>query len=152
MLNALPYWATLTFGFMWLGDRLYPRYPDPSAEGARPEARAQARRNFLFMGLVLVQFDMVELLEQIENVSYNSRAVIAFPGILWGAYVVFRMRSLALRDDRDEGTSAQEGSGRNGLTWMGPLFRWSAGLVAVVSPLLAAVTVRWPRPFWCHIS
>ncbi|MBO6777875.1 MAG: mechanosensitive ion channel family protein [Marinibacterium sp.] len=97
-----------------------------------------SRRNFLFMGLVLVQFDMVELLEQIENVSYNSRAVIAFPGILWGAYVVFRMRSLALCDDRDEGTSAQEGSGRNGLTWMGPLFRWSAGLVAVVSPLLAA--------------
>ena len=138
VLNALPYWATLTFGFMWLGDRLYPRDPDPSTEDARPEARAQARRNFLFMGLVLVQFDMVELLEQIENVSYNSRAVIAFPGILWGAYVVFRMRSLALRDDRDEGTSAQEGSGRNGLTWMGPLFRWSAGLVAVVSPLLAA--------------
>ena len=138
VLNALPYWATLTFGFMWLGDRLYPRYPDPSAEGARPEARAQARRNFLFMGLVLVQFDMVELLEQIEHVSYNSRAVIAFPGILWGAYVVFRMRWLALREDRHEGTSTQEGFGRNGLTWMGPLFRWSAGLVAVVTPLLAA--------------
>ncbi len=138
VLKSVPYWAALVFGFQWLAERLYPRREDDMTFGTRPENRSAARLSVLWMGLVLVLHDLVDLFEQIEHVSYNVRGVVGFPVVLLGAFVIFRLRALALKEEQARRTEGEDAARRTGLTWIGPLFRWSSGAVALATPLLAA--------------
>ncbi|MEX0284878.1 MAG: DUF3772 domain-containing protein [Paracoccaceae bacterium] len=138
VLGSLPYWATLILGFQWLAERLYPRRPEDLAFNVQMASRPAARRNVLSLGLILVLHDMVNLLDQIEHMSYSVRGVIGFPVILLGAAVVMRMRQIAMRDELARKADGDEDSRRTGLMWIGPLFRWSAGIVALSTPLIAA--------------
>ncbi len=139
VLSSLPYWTALVFGFQWLGERIYPRLEVNNVFGVSAQIRPAARRNVLWLGVVLTLYDMVDLFEQIETITPDTRAVITLPVILIGALVVLRLRMLGVWEARERAVEGAEPVRGSGVIWIGPgkLFRLSAGLVALLTPVLA---------------
>ncbi len=133
-MNVLPVWGTIILGFLWLGDRLYSKR-DPDALIPLPApARASARRNLVYVAILLVLYRAVDLIETVQNISETSRAVLVFPLILVAAAVLMRLRRITLVDTADP----EQAMLPAGLRRIAPALRFLSMLVAFVAPLLAA--------------
>jgi len=131
-LNALPVWGTIILGFLWLGDRVYSKRDNDALIPLPAPARAAARRNFLYMALLLVLYRTIALIETVQPISEASRAVMVFPIILAAAVVLLRLRRIILVDDPESETMPA------GMRRMAPGLRWLSLAAAGVAPLLAA--------------
>lgn len=139
ILQALPGWAATLLGFMWLGDRLYPRNDEDQPFPVFSQNRGIARRNMLAIGVSLVLHDAVSVFEQIENISFSSRSVIGFPTIVLAGLVLLRLRQVIRKELKMREEAGTEVVPRTGLRRIGPFLRRAALLVAVGSTILALV-------------
>jgi len=139
ILDTLPYWALLTFGFLWLADRAFPRHDEDAIFEMYPENRAPARRSLLVVGLLLVLQDMVSLVEQIENITTASRAIMGFPIIVVTSLVLLWQRQIIRRDQKMRGKNDDAKGARAGFDRARSVLRQLSFMVAVVAPLVAAV-------------
>jgi len=133
-MNVLPVWGTIILGFMWLGDRLYSKREQDAQIPLPAAARAAARRNLVYVALLLVLYRAVELIEAVQNIAETSRAVLIFPIILTAAAVALRLRRITLIDHE----TAEHETVPAGLRRMAPALRLLSLAVAFVAPLLAA--------------
>ena len=132
LLDALPVLGAIILGFLWLGDQVYSKRDRDALIPLPEQARAAARRNFLYLALLLVLYRIIALIETVQPISEAARAVLVFPVILASAAVLLQLRRIILIDDPDTETMPA------GMRRMAPGLRWVSLLVAGATPLLAA--------------
>lgn len=133
-MNALPVWGTIVLGFLWLGDRLYSKRDQDALIPLPSHARTAARRNLVYVALLLVIYRAIGLIETVQNISEVSRAILMFPVIVLAAAVSIRLRRITLIDPGDATAETLPA----GLRRMAPTLRLLSLAVAIVAPLLAA--------------
>ncbi|TDE35059.1 DUF3772 domain-containing protein [Antarcticimicrobium sediminis] len=131
-LNELPLWGMIILGFLWLGDRLYSKRDQDAQIPLPASARAAARRNLLYVALLLVLYRTIALIETVQTISEASRAVLVFPVILAASVVLMRLRRIILIEDPDSEAMPA------GMRRMAPALRGLSLVVAGAAPLLAA--------------
>ena len=131
-LNALPVLGAIILGFLWLGDQVYSKRDRDALILLPAPARAAARRNVLYLALLLVLYRVIALIEAVQPISDASRAVLVFPIILASAAVLLQLRRIILVDDPDTESMPA------GMRRMAPGLRFLSLLAAGAAPLLAA--------------
>lgn len=131
-LNALPVLGAIILGFLWLGDQVYSKRDGDALIPLPEQARAAARRNVLYLALLLVLYRIIALIETVQPISEASRAVLVFPIILAAAAVLLQLRRIILIDDPESETMPA------GMRRMAPGLRWLSLAAAGAAPLLAA--------------
>lgn len=138
VLAAIPAWGALLLGFRWLGERIYSKRDEDALVPLPPPRRGQARLAVLLMAVVLVLYDMVGVLEQIETLSPDARAAVGFPVIVAAALVLLQLRQAALPGGQRNAPEADEALKAAGMQRIAPVLRRLSVIVAVISPLAAA--------------
>ncbi|HBS51244.1 MAG TPA: DUF3772 domain-containing protein [Rhodobacteraceae bacterium] len=140
VLEEVPYWATILLGFRWLSERVYPKADEDAFISMSAENRTLARRALFGLGIMLMLFDMLALVEEIENISAASRAVMGFPLVLVTSLILMRLRQVIRREAQrrlaaDELTEEV----RLGLFRFAAILRLVTLGVVIGAPVLAAV-------------
>ncbi|GAA6202426.1 DUF3772 domain-containing protein [Aquicoccus sp. SU-CL01552] len=131
-LGALPVLGAIILGFLWLGDQVYSKRDRDALIPLPAPARAAARRNFLYLALLLALYRIISLIETVQPISEAARAVLVFPVILISAAVLLQLRRIILIDDPDTETMPA------GMRRMAPGLRFLSLLAAGAAPLLSA--------------
>jgi len=138
ILQAIPLWSATVLGFLWLGERVYPRRDEDLIFEMSASGRAAARRNLLLLSVALVLQDAVNLFEQIQNISNASRAVVGLPVIVLGAGGLLMLRRILRAEEVQRIADPDQTVERSGLQRIGPVLRRVALVVATAAPVLAA--------------
>ncbi|SEF50127.1 Small-conductance mechanosensitive channel [Jhaorihella thermophila] len=132
VLDAVPVWAAILLFYAWLNERLFDARHADAIVFLSPQMQDKLRRDVTAASWLLVLQGVVGLLAQIETLSEATRAVIAFPGIVLTALVLYHINRLT----RSEEPKEREPSERTGLI---RLVRRIVRLLGMTAPLLAAI-------------
>ena len=139
ILQEVPAWATMIFGYRWVAERLYPKRDEDSFLNLERESRGIARRNMFGLGVIVAMIDMVSLFEEIENLSSGTRAIMGAIPVLVGSLLLLRLRQILRREMRRVGDAGKPEQGLPGYFRIGALLRILALVVALAAPVLAFV-------------
>ncbi|MFC3615997.1 DUF3772 domain-containing protein [Lutimaribacter marinistellae] len=140
LLEQVPAWAATLLYFNWIGRQAFAMRSDEELE-AIPTARIWEIRLVVDMlAMMLVLFSLVKLIEQVENLSDPTRAVLAFPIILASGLLLLRLNAIRsfAREERATVDDGEDGPSRAGFTAFVEIVRRILFIMGVVSPILAA--------------
>lgn len=138
ILADIPYWGAILLSYFWLGDRLY-RATDAMPIVHVERGNFRKARNIVFaLGVVLVLDKVLELIQQIENVSSSGQAALSFPLILLASLLLFQLCRVAVMHS-PAGAEQPDAPPRGGLYRIWPLLRRAVIAVSLAAPLVAAV-------------
>ena len=135
--DLLPWFGFSLFGSLWLGTRLFTAEGSstPLFDMSRLTHRAEARINVAFLGMLLGLWPILVNLSAHEEYSSGTFAVLAFPAILAGGYLLARIG----RTLRKYVQSHSDGETRTFRERSVALIGRSCELVGYASPVLAAI-------------
>jgi potassium-dependent mechanosensitive channel len=139
LLEAVPTWAAILMGFVWLSDRLYNRRDEDALLPISTEYRAEARLHVRLLAVMLIAHGAIELYETVENISEASRAVVAFPIVLFTSLILLRLRQIAQKERIAHTDQMSSAAKQAGLTVISPIIGRLGTIVACVVPVLAAI-------------
>ncbi len=139
LLEQIPYWASIILYFNWIGRQIYLMR---SADEIRliPEGRVREIRFHIdSLAVLLVLFQLVLLIERIENLSPGARSVLAFPLVLLSAITLLRLNMI--REpvvEKPTGASDEENAAHAGIGALVEVVRKILYILGILSPILAA--------------
>ena len=139
ILAAIPGWALILLAFNWLSDQLYAKHRETSLLPAPKERRAEMRIYVDLVGVTIVLQEVINLYEKIERITDASRAVVAFPVILAAALLLLRLQRVGLSNRSEQSGEDMAALRRAGVYRIVRGIRRGAVMLALVSPLLAAL-------------
>lgn len=151
LLDQLPYWAFLILAGRWLAGRLFPKERQLTGLQAIPsDWRGTARLYATGFAILLVIYEIFDLLARYDPYSNETRAVLMFPVIVLAALLLFRIgRLLDRADDNAEApiqdaavAAATHASTEPDVTFgerIAALIGKALSAVSVVGPVLAGV-------------
>ncbi|MEY8843290.1 DUF3772 domain-containing protein, partial [Cribrihabitans sp. XS_ASV171] len=93
-LQQVPFWAWIILYFNWIGRQVY-LMRSTDEIGVIPEGRVREVRFYVdSLAILLVLFQLVLLVERIENISPGARAVLAFPVVVLTAISLLRLNMI----------------------------------------------------------
>ncbi|MDE4131587.1 DUF3772 domain-containing protein [Phaeobacter sp. QD34_3] len=135
--SYVPLWALLILSFRWLGEQLFVPRGRPDLLPVADNRRKQARLMVDLMALVLVLQDALGRLEQIERMSPEAEAVLAFPLILAASLLLVRLLRLTIASREASRSEVEDTVGAGGSKIVA-LLQKGAYAIAILSPLLAS--------------
>ena len=144
LLDQVPVWAGIILFYAWLNERLFDARYAEAIVRLPVEAQRRLRRDVTAAAWLLVLQGFVGLLDKVESLSEATRAVIAFPGILLTALVLYHINRITrLQENRSgpgpEGETILPSGGAAGGAAGLRLVRRAARLLGMAAPVLAAV-------------
>ncbi len=142
LLDTVPYWAFLMFATYWLGERVYVYQLNNELIPYQDESEGQVRRLLDALACMLVFHLLLERINDIENLSEATFAVLSLPLVTMSALLLLRLGHLRRKQIRKEGeetaqveaqTVAGAGANRGML-----LLRQLSSVFAIAAPLLMA--------------
>ena len=115
LIRSVPIWGATLLAALWLGERVYARNDEDALIPMPAQQRAAARRNFVSIAIILVIYQMLGLIEEVENFSEADRAVIGFFPLLAASVLLYRMRRISLKSLKDQGEEEGGALQRSGL-------------------------------------
>lgn len=137
LLERIPAWGTILLVFRWLSDQIYVRHDDDQVLPVDPEKRSQTRLLIDLLALMLVLAGVIQLLNQVENITAASLAVLIFPVIVVTALILLRFQMVAFFSTAEPGGDMGES-----VPELGRIVRFVRRMVfllALVAPVLAAL-------------
>ena len=138
LIENVPYWAGVILFYDWIGRQVYVLQAAQRFQRLSPRKVAELRLYLDVLAVLLILHELVNLFEQIENVSDATRAVVGFPVTLVSALVLLRVRQVR---SNEAAVPTEDGSGTRGsnLTQLIEFLRRALFLLGITSPILAAV-------------
>ncbi len=141
LLERIPAWGAILLLFRWLSEQIFVRLDEEPLLPVDRDKRSQTRLLIDLLAVMLILAGMIQLLNQVENVTPASLAVLVFPLILITSLILLRLQLVVFRDpsphatadDEDDEDSEQE------LGRIVRLVRRIVFLLALISPVLAAL-------------
>jgi len=137
--EAIPNWALILLVFSWLSDQLYAGYRETNLLPSPKKRRGEMIVYVKLLAVTFVLQDAVNLYDKIENITDASRAVMAFPVILSAALLLFRLQRVGLSERRTADEDDQPRRRSAGVYRIISGIRRGALLLALISPVLAAL-------------
>ncbi|NIZ62236.1 DUF3772 domain-containing protein [Sedimentitalea sp. CY04] len=137
LLESVPVWAAILIAFNWLGLQLFAGSDSDDLVPFPKGQRAEMRLLIELVAVMHVLRDLLNQVEQVENLTEPTRAVLAFPIILTTALLLVRLQRIGLNRVR-EATQAGETGVIVGANKMVRGIRRAAYFLGVLSPILAA--------------
>ncbi|WP_170784591.1 DUF3772 domain-containing protein [Ruegeria lacuscaerulensis] len=138
LLQNVPYWAAIIFYFDWIGRQVYVLQEAQGFKRLTAKRVAELRVYLDVLAVLLILHELVDLFEQIENISDATRAVVGFPVTIVTALVLLRVRQIRSTEaplDADDGSLARG----TGLTQLIEFLRRALFLLGIASPILAVI-------------
>ncbi|MBO9412715.1 MULTISPECIES: DUF3772 domain-containing protein [unclassified Ruegeria] len=138
LLENIPYWAAIILYFDWIGRQVYVLQEAQGFKRLTAKRVAELRVYLDMLAVLLILHELVNLFEQIENISDATRAVVGFPVTIITALVLLRVRQVRSTEvvvDSDE-PGATRGAG---LAQLIEFLRRALFLLGIASPVLAVV-------------
>ncbi|MBO9445291.1 DUF3772 domain-containing protein [Ruegeria sp. R14_0] len=139
LIENVPYWAAIILYYDWIGRQVYVLQ---EAQGFQKLSRQKVTELRVYLDMLaafLILHELVNLFEQIENISDATRAVVAFPVIIATALVLLRVRRVRTVDvpvDDDEPSATARAAGFSQLV---EFIRRALFLLGIASPILAVL-------------
>ena len=139
LMENVPYWAAIILYYDWIGRQVYVLQ---EAQGFKKLSRQKITELRVYLDLLaafLILHELVDLFEQIENISDATRAVVSFPVIIATALVLLRVRRVRSSEspvDPDEPSSPSRAAGFSQLV---DFIRRALFLLGIGSPILAVL-------------
>ncbi|MBI6629180.1 DUF3772 domain-containing protein [Pontibaca salina] len=137
LLERIPAWGAVLLVFRWLSDQIYIGNDDDQLLPVDPENRSQTRLLIDLLALMLVLAGMIQLLNEVENITAASLAVLNFPVIVITALIMLRFQMVAFFS-----TAATDDDIDAAVPELGKVVRFARRMVfllAVIAPVLAAL-------------
>ena len=135
--EAIPAWALILLAWNWIGLRLFSGRIENDVIPVHDGQRREIRLLIEALAVMLVLRSAVSMVEQIENLSAATRAVLGFPLVTVTALILGRLHRIALR------VRSEAGDGETGLAaGAGRIIRMVRGLgflLAYLAPVLGAI-------------
>ncbi|MEM8539022.1 MAG: DUF3772 domain-containing protein, partial [Pseudomonadota bacterium] len=139
MLNYIPVFGLLLFGFRWLAEELFARDPKEALIQFSDLGRSQARFYLSLISAVFVIRSILELIFTFEKAADETIAVVAFPIVVMMALALFGMAVLMRRYRPTETDLDDENSRVGAFTRAMRVGGTLTLIVSVVSPVMSAV-------------
>ncbi len=138
LLEQLPIWGAVLFGFRWLAERLFAKVDEDAIFQFAPERRTEARFYITVISIMLLVRSVLELLFNTGEFAVASKTVLVFPTEVILGLLLFRLgqilRSYTVAAPDDDSRAPGAGSVR--------IIR-TVGLItqaiAVVGPVMTAI-------------
>ncbi|MFK7751052.1 MAG: DUF3772 domain-containing protein [Sedimentitalea sp.] len=137
--RSLPAWGALLLQFNWVCNRLFVT-PTEQREAMTPKRLRSVRFYVALLAMMLILVSAISILEQVENLTETTRAVLGFVPVVLTGLGLIRLQHVALRPaPLPPETGEDTGPRRVGLVGLIPLLRRIMALIGVTGPVLAAV-------------
>ncbi|MCG7518546.1 DUF3772 domain-containing protein [Ruegeria sp. Ofav3-42] len=139
LMENVPYWAAIALYYDWIGRQVYVLQ---EAQGFQKLSRQKVTELRVYLDMLaafLILHELVNLFEQIENISDATRAVVAFPVIIATALLLLRVRRVRSVDipvDTDEPSAPARAAGFSQLV---EFIRRALFFLGIASPILAVL-------------
>ncbi|WP_037309272.1 DUF3772 domain-containing protein [Ruegeria halocynthiae] len=137
VIQSVPYWAALVLFYDWIGRQIYLMQ---AAQGFKrlTQQRVTEMRVYLdLLAALLIAHELVDLFEQIENISDATRSVVAFPVIVATSLVLLRVRQIRSADVPSDPNDTSATMRGEGLSKLIEFLRRALFLLGIVSPIMA---------------
>ncbi|MGR3759210.1 DUF3772 domain-containing protein [Roseobacteraceae bacterium NS-SX3] len=139
LLDYVPGWALLILMFHWLGEQLFSNQIENDLLPVQEAHRAETRFMVDMLAVLLVMQGAAARIEEIDNISAASQAVVSFPIICALALILVRLHRIGLKQRQEQAEEAEEGAIAAGASRVLSLVRRGMYLLGFLSPLLAAI-------------
>ncbi len=139
IIEAVPGWALTLLAFNWLGGQLYAGHRQTDLLPAPKNRRGEMILYVKLLAVALVLQSAVDLYGEIESIADASRAVVAFPVILSGALLLFRLQQVGLSERARANDIAAAPLRSPGVYRIVASVRRGAVFLALISPVLAGL-------------
>ena len=139
LMEEVPYWAALILFYDWIGRQVYVLQAAQGFKRLSRRAVAELRLYLDVLAVFLILHQLVDLFEQIENISDATRAVVGFPVTLASALVLLRVRQVRSSEPAVPAEAADSGARVGNLTQLVEFLRRALLLLGIASPALAIV-------------
>ncbi|WP_108858795.1 DUF3772 domain-containing protein [Ruegeria sp. Alg231-54] len=137
LMENVPYWAAIILYYDWIGRQVYVLQ---AAQGFKKLSRQKVTelRVYLdFLAGLLILHELVNLFDQIENISDATRAVVAFPVIVATALLLLRVRRVRSVDVPVDAGEPSETARAAGFSQLVEFIRRALFFLGIASPILA---------------
>ncbi|CUH43743.1 DUF3772 domain-containing protein [Ruegeria atlantica] len=137
LMENVPYWAAIILYYDWIGRQVYVLQ---AAQGFKKLSRQKVTelRVYLdFLAGLLILHELVNLFDQIENISDATRAVVAFPVIVATALILLRVRRVRSVDVPVDAGEPSETARAAGFSQLVEFIRRALFFLGIASPILA---------------
>ncbi|WP_170412591.1 DUF3772 domain-containing protein [Ruegeria atlantica] len=139
LIENVPYWAAIILYYDWIGRQVYVLQ---AAQGFKKLSRQKVTELRVYLDILaglMILHELVNLFDQIENISDATRAVVAFPVIVATALVLLRVRRVRTVDipvDAEEPSATARAAGFSQLV---EFIRRALFFLGIASPVLAVL-------------
>ena len=133
----LPEWGLAFLVLRWLCERLFSRDEDEALLPFSPVSRTELRFYGTLLAVLYVLDDILATLMDVGKGTDIARAVLHFPILLGGAFILFRLGQILIRSTNSSGD--EEDADVSGLTRVLRILGRVAIGVALVTPVIAAL-------------
>ncbi|WP_282151051.1 DUF3772 domain-containing protein [Ruegeria atlantica] len=137
LMQNVPYWAAIILYYDWIGRQVYVLQ---AAQGFKKLSRQKVTelRVYLdFLAGLLILHELVNLFDQIENISDATRAVVVFPVIVATALILLRVRRVRSVDVPVDAGEPSETARAAGFSQLVEFIRRALFFLGIASPILA---------------
>lgn len=139
VLDSLPVWGAVLLVLRWLVERLFSRNDEEALIPVSPERRSELRFYGTVLAFLYVIRDIHTTLMEIANSSDVERHTVGFPVLVIAAIILFRLGQILVTGPRQMLAEQEETHSTTGFMRFLKLFGQASILVAVTTPLVAAV-------------
>ncbi|MEM7088694.1 MAG: DUF3772 domain-containing protein [Pseudomonadota bacterium] len=139
LLQQVPYWAAIVFIFDWIGRQIYLMGAARNFRGLSARQITELRVYIDLLAVMLILQGVVNLFEQIENISDATRAVVIFPVIVATSLLLLRIRQVRKVDLDKDTEDSVAGSRNSSFGQLIEVIRRAVFLLGIAAPILAMI-------------
>ncbi len=138
LIQQIPYWAAIIFYFDWIGRQVYLMGAAQNFKRLSAGKIRELRVYVDLLAVMLILHELVQLFEQIENISDATRAVVGFPIVVVTALLLLRVRQIRQSEPQQEQTDQEATRRGAGFSQLVEFLRRALFMLGIATPILGA--------------